>query len=138
MATYRNLNEKQRKFCELYVSNGYKQGEAYLEAYGLTDMDSARAGACRILKNQKIREYITQLQKEAFEAQCINAERVATKLAEIAFAQKDDQYYTAPNQLKALDLLQKQLGLQNQKIEMPSQDININIVQENTDETSTD
>ena len=138
MATYRNLNEKQRKFCELYVSNGYQQGEAYLEAYGLTDMDSARAGACRILKNQKIREYITQLQKEAFEAQCINAERVATKLAEIAFAQKDDQYYTAPNQLKALDLLQKQLGLQNQKIEMSSQDININIVQENTDETSTD
>ena len=138
MATYRNLNEKQIKFCELYVSNGYKQGEAYLEAYGLTDMDSARAGACRILKNQKIREYITQLQKEAFEAQCINAERVATKLAEIAFAQKDDQYYTAPNQLKALDLLQKQLGLQNQKIEMSSQDININIVQENTDETSTD
>ena len=138
MATYRNLNEKQRKFCELYVSNGYKQGEAYLEAYGLTDIDSARAGACRILKNQKIREYITQLQKEAFEAQCINAERVATKLAEIAFAQKDDQYYTAPNQLKALDLLQKQLGLQNQKIEMSSHDININIVQENTDETSTD
>ena len=138
MATYRNLNEKQRKFCELYVSNGYKQGEAYLEAYGLTDMDSARAGACRILKNQKIRQYITQLQKEAFEAQCINAERVATKLAEIAFADKSDQYYTAPNQLKALDLLQKQLGLQNQKIEMSSQDININIVQENTDETSTD
>lgn len=138
MATYRNLNEKQRRFCELYVSNGYKQGEAYLEAYDLTDMDSARAGACRILKNQKIREYITQLQKEAFEAQCINAERVATKLAEIAFADKSDQYYTAPNQLKALDLLQKQLGLQNQKIEMSSQDININIVQENTDETSTD
>ena len=138
MATYRNLNEKQRKFCELYVSNGYKQGEAYLEAYDLTDMDSARAGACRILKNQKIREYITQLQKEAFEAQCINAERVATKLAEIAFADKSDQYYTAPNQLKALDLLQKQLGLQNQKLEMSSQDININIVQENTDETSTD
>ena len=138
MATYRNLNEKQRKFCELYVSNGYKQGEAYLEAYGLTDMDSARAGACRILKNQKIREYIKELQKEAFEAQCINAERVATKLAEIAFADKSDQYYTAPNQLKALDLLQKQLGLQNQKIEMSSQDININIVQENTDETSTD
>lgn len=138
MPNYRNLNEKQRRFCELYVSNGYKQGEAYLEAYGLTDMDSARAGACRILKNQKIREYITQLQKEAFEAQCINAERVATKLAEIAFADKSDQYYTAPNQLKALDLLQKQLGLQNQKIEMSSQDININIVQENTDETSTD
>ena len=138
MPNYRNLNEKQRRFCELYVSNGYKQTEAYQEAYGLDSKDSAKVNASRILKNQKIREYITQLQKEAFKAQCINAERVATKLAEIAFAQKDDQYYTAPNQLKALDLLQKQLGLQNQKIEMSSQDININIVQENTDETSTD
>ena len=138
MATYRNLNEKQRKFCELYVSNGYKQTEAYQEAYGLDSKDSAKVNASRILKNEKVREYITQLQKEAFEAQCINAERVATKLAEIAFADKSDQYYTAPNQLKALDLLQKQLGLQNQKIEMSSQDININIVQENTDETSTD
>ena len=138
MATYRNLNEKQRKFCELYVSNGYKQGEAYLEAYDLTDMDSARAGACRILKNQKIREYITQLQKEAFEAQCINAERVATKLAEIAFADKSDQYYTAPNQLKALDLLQKQLGLQNSKIEVNGEQKIIINIGEDEDEGSTD
>ena len=138
MATYRNLNEKQRKFCELYVSNGYKQTEAYQEAYGLDNRESIWASSSRLLKNDRVREYIRELQKEAFEAQCINAERVATKLAEVAFADKDDQYYTPSNQLKALDLLQKQLGLQNQKIEMSSQDININIVQENTDETSTD
>ena len=138
MPNYRNLNEKQRRFCELYVSNGYKQTEAYQEAYGLDNRESIRARSIRLLKKDRVRQYIKELQKEAFEAQCIKAERVATKLAEIAFAQKDDQYYTAPNQLKALDLLQKQLGLQNQKIEMSSQDININIVQENTDETSTD
>ena len=138
MPNYRNLNEKQRRFCELYVSNGYKQTEAYQEAYGLDSKDSAKVNASRILKNEKVREYITQLQKEAFEAQCINAERVATKLAEIAFADKSDQYYTAPNQLKALDLLQKQLGLQNSKIEVNGEQKIIINIGEDEDEGSTD
>ena len=138
MATYRNLNEKQRRFCELYVSNGYKQTEAYQEAYGLDNRDSAIVNASRILKNEKVREYIRQLQKEAFEAQCINAERVATKLAEVAFADKDDQYYTPSNQLKALDLLQKQLGLQNSKIEVNGEQKIIINIGEDEDEGSTD
>ena len=138
MATYRNLNEKQRRFCELYVSNGYKQTEAYQEAYGLDNRESIWASSSRLLKNDRVREYIKELQKEAFEAQCINAERVATKLAEIAFAQKDDQYYTAPNQLKALDLLQKQLGLQNSKIEVNGEQKIIINIGEDEDEGSTD
>ena len=138
MPAYRNLNEKQRRFCELYVSNGYKQIDAYQEAYGLDNRDSAQVNACRILKNEKVREYIKELQKEAFEAQCINAERVATKLAEIAFAQKGDEYYTAPNQLKALDLLQKQLGLQNSKIEVNGEQKIIINIGEDEDEGSTD
>ena len=138
MATYRNLNEKQRRFCELYVSNGYKQTEAYQEAYGLDNRESIWASSSRLLKNDRVREYIKELQKEAFEAQCINAERVATKLAEIAFADKSDQYYTAPNQLKALDLLQKQLGLQNSKIEVNGEQKIIINIGEDEDEGSTD
>ena len=46
----------------------------------------------------------------------ITPERVANKLAQIAFAEKGDESYNATAQLKALDLLQKQLGLQQQTI----------------------
>ena len=42
--------------------------------------------------------------------------------------EKDDEYYNAQAQLKALDLLQKQLGLQKQQIQADvSTDIVINI-----------
>ena len=34
----------------------------------------------------------------------------------MCFAAKDDEYYTPNIQLKALDLLQKQLGVQKQQI----------------------
>ena len=44
----------------------------------------------------------------------------------MAFAEKGDEDYTANIKLKALDLLQKQLGLQTQKVEADiSTDINI-------------
>ena len=46
----------------------------------------------------------------------ITPERIANKLAEIAFAEKGDKEYDSKAQLKALDLLQKQMSLQNQNI----------------------
>ena len=60
-----------------------------------------------------VKEYIATLQKEAFAAAAISAERVALKLADIAFAEKKDDVYVVTAQLKALDLLQKQMGLQS-------------------------
>lgn len=112
----RKLTAKQMAFCEEYVVNGYNATRAYLKAYDC-DYNTANTEGCRLLKKPHVREYVNALQKEAFEASCINAERVALKLAEIAFASGDDENYGASAQLKALDLLQKQLGLQKQKID---------------------
>ena len=70
-----------------------------------------------MLRKDGIKDYIKELQKAEFEGACITAERVGLKLAEIAFAAKDDEHYNPTAQLKALDLLQKQMGLQHQKIE---------------------
>ena len=81
-----------------------------------------------MLRKDGIKDYIKELQKAEFEGACITAERVGLKLAEIAFAAKDDEQYTPTAQLRALDLLQKQMGLQHQKIEADvSTDINITI-----------
>lgn len=120
------LTKKQRSFCEKYVEYG-NATKAYLEAYGC-EYSTANTQGFRMLKKQEILEYITALQKEAYAVACISAERVALKLSEIAFAAKDDEYYNISSQLKALDLLQKQLGLQHQKIEADvNTDINITI-----------
>lgn len=121
------LTKKEKHFCEEYVANGGNASRAFYAAYDTT-LENARKEYCKVYRKPEVKAYIEALQKEAFAAACINAERVALKLADIAFADKNDEYYGATAQLKALDLLQKQLGLQSQKIEANvSTDININI-----------
>lgn len=111
------LTKKERAFCEEFVANGGNASRAYFAAYDCPSMENARKAYCKVFRKERVKAYIKELQKEAFENACINAERVALKLADIAFAGKGDEYYQASSQLKALDLLQKQLGLQTQKVE---------------------
>ena len=117
------LTLKEKTFCEEYVANGGNASRAYD-----TTIENARKEYCKVFRKPEVKAYIKALQKEAFSAACISAERVALRLSDIAFADKDDEYYTVSAQLKALDLLQKQLGLQRQKLEAEvKQDIVINI-----------
>lgn len=117
MAKTNELTSKEKAFAEEYVSNGYKVVDAYLKAYPNAGLNTAKADAWKVLKRDRVKEYITELQQEAFDRQCITAERIAAELAEIAFAEKGDETYTTNFKLKAIELLQKQFGLQQQKID---------------------
>ena len=110
-----DLTPKMRAFCEEYVKD-YNGTQAYLRAYG-GEYTTANNRSSQMLKDTRIRDYIKELQKEGFEIACINAERIAIELAEMAFAEKGDEDYSATIKLKALDLLQKQLGLQQSKLD---------------------
>ena len=122
------LTKKERAFCEEYVANGGNASRAYFAAYDTASIENARKAYCKVFRKPEVKEYIRELQKVAFDNACITAERVALRLADIAFAEKDDEYYNISSQLKALDLLQKQLGLQHQKIDADlHNDINITI-----------
>lgn len=124
------ITYKMEQFCREYVANGYKGGAAYKAAYNCHSDNSARVNAWQLLKRPEIKAYIRMLQKEQYEALSISAERIATELAEMAFANKGDEHYTATVKLKALDLLQKQLGLQQSKVKAEveaAQDIAVTI-----------
>lgn len=119
------LTKKEKAFCEEFVANGGNASRAYFAAYDTT-IENARREYCKVFRKPEVKEYIKALQKAAFDAACITAERVGLKLSEIAFSAKDDEFYNASSQLKALDLLQKQLGLQTQRLEADVKtDINI-------------
>lgn len=121
------LTKKEKAFCEAYVFDCESATGAYMKAYGCA-YKTANTQGWKVLRKPLIQEYINTLQKEAFAAACITAEKVALKLSEIAFAEKGDKEYNATAQLKALDLLQKQLGLQKQHIDADLHtDINITI-----------
>ena len=110
------LTPKQRLFCEEYVANGYKQIKAYMDAFNAS-YKNANARSWELMRDERIKKYIEDIQKERFEALHVNADKIATKLAEMAFADKDDEIYTPPIQQKALDMLQRQLGLITNKVE---------------------
>ena len=119
-----NLSEQEMKFCELYAG-GKAAVRAYAEAYGFENLgkwkedpryDQCATGGSRLLKKPAIHDMVVQMQQDVYDSMCINAERIAAKLAEQAFADRDDEFYTPTIQQKALDMLQKQLGLQKQQI----------------------
>ena len=121
------LTKKEKAFCEAYVFDNESATGAYMKAYDCA-YKTANTQGWKVLRKPLIQEYINKLQQEAFAAACITAEKVALKLSEIAFAEKGDKDYNTTAQLKALDLLQKQLGLQKQHIDADlHSEINITI-----------
>ena len=80
-----------------------------------------------LLKKPEIKKYIDKRRKEIYESLNIDANRIAQEIASIAFAQKGDGIYNTTNKLKALELLQKQFGLQNQKIETKQEIIEVSL-----------
>ena len=111
------MTGKQKRFCEEYVANRYNATQAYVAAYGVSPEVASKI-SYRVLKNQECRDYIAELEHDIFESNMINADRIANELASIAFADKQDLIYSPANKLKALDLLQKQINLQNKKIDL--------------------
>lgn len=123
------LTVKQRAFAENYVLS-YNATEAYQKAYPDASYHTAKSKAYKLLKHEGILEYIQELQKEQWKAACINAERIGKELARIAFNESGDVCYK--DQLKALELLSKQIGLYTQKVEVKQEIIEVGIENEDS------
>lgn len=123
------MTKKQELFCLAYIQNNYNATRAYKQVYDCAD-STAEANSGKLMRNPEIRAKINEITKQIYDDQMISSERVATELAGLAFS-KDGQVSEA-GKLKALDLLQKQLGLQSQKLDatVKSNDIVISIQKE--------
>ena len=120
MSKRRVLTAIQRRFLEEYIKD-YNGTRAYMRACPNVDYETAKATACHIMKKPEAHEYLDQLEGEKFKELRINAEHIATELAKIAFM---DDTASQKDKMKAIELLQKQLGLQQQKI---TADVSTNI-----------
>ncbi|MBO1361788.1 terminase small subunit [Acetobacter sacchari] len=93
-----DLTPKQRRFVEVYLSNGENAAEAYRVAYSRTCPDAtARANGSRLLKNANIVHLISRAQRAAkkrtdriVDRYAINKEKVLLELARIGFADVTD------------------------------------------------
>ena len=122
------MTSQQKQFCENYLANGYNVVKAYFDAFPDADKKNPKPSYPYVLmKKPEIKAYIDNRRKEIYESLNIDAERIAQELADMAFAAKGDEKYSASVKLKALELLQKQFGLQNQKIETKQEIIEVSL-----------
>lgn len=120
-----SLTANQKKFIEEYTKD-YNARQAYFRAYG----SYSHQHPYDILKKPEAQAYLQQLQQEAIKRYGDIAEGIIKELADDVFLRDEENKHSASWQ-KSVDLLQKQLGLQNQKIDMKATtDININIIGE--------
>lgn len=114
------LTDKQKRFIDYYLSHfPYNMTEAYIQVYGdKGEKIKNQKQASQVFNMPAVKEYRETREKEILEEIGCNATFIARKLMEMASAQKDDQYYTPTIQTKALDLLQKQLGVQSSKAQI--------------------
>lgn len=107
------MKQKHIDFCEEYLANGYNAKAAYRAIYKSKEARYAYV----LLKRPEVKEYLDTRIKELYEEKQVRAETIATELAHVAFTKDLNETITCSNKLKALELLQKQLGLQTQKME---------------------
>lgn len=110
-----SLNEKQKQFAYEY-SLSYNATQAYMKVYQCKYSTANDCGP-RLSRDPRIIEEVKRLQKEHFNAQVVTYERIAQELSTIAFGYN----HTDRDKLTALNLLQRQMGLDKQTV---SADVN--------------
>lgn len=109
------LTKRQKAFCEEYVKS-YNATKAYLKVNDCT-YETANSTGCLLLKKPEVLEYIKLLQAEHVKRFGDLSQLIINELVEDIYSRDDDGKHNSGWQ-KSVDLLQKQLGLQNQKVDI--------------------
>lgn len=113
---HKPLTPQEELFAAEYIANGFVAVAAYRIAYPDAKEKTAQSNAYYMLRKAHVRAYILEIMKDHLGDFDDLAAKTLIKLEQIAFAERGDEYYASGAQLKALELIQKQLGLQTQNI----------------------
>lgn len=121
------LTAKQMKFCEEYAICG-NGTQSYLIAFETENRKTARDNASKLLAKPEIQEYVKEVRKEYISRVGDKADFLAAQLIdEISY--RDENGKKSVNWIAAINLLQKQCGLQQTKVDaiVNTPDIHITI-----------
>lgn len=89
----KELNSKNREFCEEYVNNWYNGCKAYSLVYKQEDANAAKVWASQLLKQQRIRDYIDLVEwnfKMLGQREWVDKVTLIKALKEMLYATKKD------------------------------------------------
>lgn len=126
------LSKEEKLIIEEYLRNGFVQTRAYLAGFPNSSYKNASANAYKVFRRPHVQAAIDARLEEELGSMKILATKVLRKLELMAFAEKGDPDFNAQVSLKAIDLIQKQLGLQtsNVKAKVENTTVEINILGE--------
>lgn len=125
----KELNEKHKAFADYYLINN-NAAEAYKQAYDADGVRNIKKSTCysnanKLLKNPKVKEYMSARMKEIKTDRLLDAEKI---LAEITLLATNPSVKPS-DRLRALELLGKHQMLFTDKLQMDAtMDVEINIV----------
>lgn len=79
------LNPRQQAFVEAYIRSG-NATQAYADAYGCENRDTANANAARLLANASVKEAVEAARRQAMEAVGLGRVKWAAEVAILAFS----------------------------------------------------
>ena len=119
------LTARQMKFCEEYAICG-NGTQSYLIAFETENRKTARDNASKLLAKPEIQEYVKEVRKEYISRVGDKAEFLAAQLID-EISWRDEDGKKSPNWAVAINLLQKQCGLQQTKVDAIVSTPNISI-----------
>ncbi len=124
------INQRQKQFVDEYLANGMNARRAYMKVYNKTE-EKDYTYPYDLLRLPHVQEYLKQRRQEIYEGLNIDAIRVMSEIADIAFEPKTRENKSV--KIKALDLLSRNLNLQTIRTE--NKDIiEVNIVEDTEDD----
>lgn len=138
MAKDKNLNAREQRFADEYISNGRNATQAYKTIQPNAKDTTCASNGARMLRNAKVSKYIEEKTRERLNASNLTAQDVIDELIAIGFAKPQkgvSKQYDRLNKelildmefentakyeerLKALELLGKNLALFTDKAEI--------------------
>ncbi|MGJ5042725.1 terminase small subunit [Bradyrhizobium sp. HKCCYLRH1062] len=109
-------NRKHEAFCHTLLANNLNAGRAYQIVYGLEDRPAADACASRLLRNAKVNERITELQRPVAQKNRITVQSLLAELQATVEAARAAKQFGAVN--GSLALIGKLTGLLRDQIEI--------------------
>ena len=106
------MNDKQKRFVEEYFLDSNMQ-RAYMQAYNITNMKSAREMGSKLLKHPEVILELEKMNKERMERINWTSDEILKEIKEIAHSEDSSR----AEKLKALELAAKSMGMFREKIE---------------------
>lgn len=109
-----SLSNNQKLFCQEYLKLGMNGTQAYLKVYkSCKKEETASVNASRLLRNAKVQEYISELQKQVEEKAVVSIEMIVDELTAIAFTDRTQISANVRNRI----LLQEEDGTKKEYFE---------------------